>query len=116
MVNEGKPQHNSIKISWSGPANPNGTLTGYNIYVNGERVSVVVLEKTAFVVKDLPHSTSVAVQVAGVTSAGEGEKSAPIMCSTLNLSKKHSPQSRLVFMTNIVTKLSVNVLWYLAPM
>ena len=48
---------------------------------------MVGLEKTAFVVKDLPHSTSVAVQVAGVTSAGEGEKSAPIMCSTLNLSK-----------------------------
>ena len=33
--NEGKPQHNSIKISWTPPPNPNGTLTGYNIYSDG---------------------------------------------------------------------------------
>ena len=33
--NEGKPQHNSIKISWTPPPNPNGTLTGYVIYSDG---------------------------------------------------------------------------------
>ncbi|XP_063685319.1 uncharacterized protein LOC134819322 isoform X4 [Bolinopsis microptera] len=84
--NEGKPQHNAIKISWTPPLNPNGTLTGYNIYSDGKRVGVVGIDKLCYVVKDLPHSTSIPIQVAPVTAAGEGEKSIPIMCSTLNLS------------------------------
>lgn len=49
------------------------------------------IDKLQYTVKDLPHSTSVAIQVAGVTAAGEGDKSTPIMCSTLNLSQYTFP-------------------------
>ena len=52
----------------------------------GKRVGVVGVDKLSYTVKDLPHSTSIPIQVAPVTAAGEGEKSVPIMCSTLNLS------------------------------
>ena len=36
VSNEGKPQHNSVKISWSPPPNPNGTLTAFHVYCNGQ--------------------------------------------------------------------------------
>lgn len=41
--NEGKPQHNSIKISWLPPPNPNGTLTGYHVFCNGTCLFVINL-------------------------------------------------------------------------
>ena len=53
----------------------------------GKRVGVVGVDKLSYTVKDLPHSTSIPIQVAPVTAAGEGENSVPIMCSTLNLSE-----------------------------
>ena len=57
-----------------------------NLLSVGKRVGVVGADKLSHTVKDLPHSTSIPIQVAPVTAAGEGEKSVPIMCSTLNLS------------------------------
>ena len=50
--NEGKPQHNSIKISWSPPPNPNGTLTGYVIYCDGETTLLaLIISKLRYEIK-----------------------------------------------------------------
>ena len=47
---------------------------------------MVGTDKQSYTIRDQPHSKSLVVQIAATTKAGEGEKSTPITCSTLNLS------------------------------
>ena len=76
----------STTVSWEPPKYSNGILLGYEVCYssNGERPSVVnVQNTTTCTLTDMKPWTMYSISVRAKTSAGFGEKSIPIVISTL---------------------------------
>jgi hypothetical protein len=67
----------SVSLSWTAPA---GTVTGYNVYENGAKVSSVT--GTSTTVSGLAASTTFSFAVTATNSAGESAKSGSVSATT----------------------------------
>lgn len=77
----GNDAGDQLQVSWVAPADPNGILAGYNVYVDGELQGTsptVAADVTEHVVTELTPDEEVTVTVAAVDQIGrEGAQSAP---------------------------------------
>ena len=62
-----------LELSWSAPASDGGSaVTGYSVYVGGEKVADLGADATSYVVTGLTNGTSYDVSVTARSAAGEG--------------------------------------------
>ena len=68
------PGDGSLSLSWSAPASDGGSaVTGYSVYVGGEKVADLGADATSYAVTGLANGTSYDVSVTATSAAGEGE-------------------------------------------
>ena len=53
----------ALRVSWMAPEIPNGKITGYNIYVNGEKIETNMATPGSYVVTNLQPYTVYIIQV-----------------------------------------------------
>ena len=63
-----------LELSWSAPASDGGSaVTGYSVYVGGEKVADLGADATSYVATGLANGTSYDVSVTARSAVGEGE-------------------------------------------
>ncbi|HEX6523363.1 MAG TPA: fibronectin type III domain-containing protein [Streptosporangiaceae bacterium] len=67
----------SVSLSWTAPS---GTVSGYNVYENGSRVTSVTA--TSATISGLAASTTYTFAVSAFNSSGEGSQSAQVQATT----------------------------------
>ncbi|KAL5477471.1 hypothetical protein EMCRGX_G024272 [Ephydatia muelleri] len=101
----------SITVTWEPPQYPNGVLLGYEVCYtsNGDSPSAVNVENTstAWKLTDMKPWTMYSISVRAKTVAGFGEKSIPVMISTL----ESVPTPPLNVRIQDITSTSVTVTW-----
>jgi hypothetical protein len=70
-----------ITINWKAV---NGA-TGYNIYVDGQKVNTTPITDTTYVLKNLDKDTSYTINITALNDVGESEKSTSISAKTGNM-------------------------------
>ena len=63
-----------LVLEWGHPAEPNGKVTGYLVYVDGDLTVSLTESATKYVLSSLSSSQSYTVCVAAVNGRGEGQK------------------------------------------
>ena len=70
----------ALRVSWMAPETPNGKITGYNIYINGEKIETNLVTPGSYVITDLLPYTVYIIQVCILTLYANITDTFPFLC------------------------------------
>ena len=53
----------TLRVVWSAPSAPNGAVTGYFLYVNGQRIDTLMIQPGSYLLEDMEPYTIYTIQV-----------------------------------------------------
>ncbi len=88
----GSPTATTLTLSWSPPAEPNGVIITYTLYVDYLNGTTTNLPTTSeqFTISPLRPYQTISVQVSASTSVGEGPRTPSMEFTTAEASELHS--------------------------
>ena len=79
----GTPSDTSIILNWTAPANPGGTVSGYNVYdAQGTKLNSTPLTATSYTVTGLTAGTSYSFTIRSIVNGTEASQGATVSVTT----------------------------------
>ena len=106
----GKITHNSAEVTWQ-ESTDNVGVTGYNVYLNGEKVNDIPVAEVKYDLTDLIPETEYRVKVEALDEAGNKAESEEVKFTTIEAPDEEAPTAPSGLAIHNITHESAEVTW-----
>ncbi len=106
----GKITHNSAEVTWQ-ESTDNVGVTGYNVYLNGEKVNDIPVAEVKYDLTDLIPETGYRVKVEALDKAGNKAESEEVKFTTIEAPDEEAPTAPSGLAIHNITHESAEVTW-----